>query len=115
MSLTSKNTLISEMDAGEWDGAGAVVKRVLRLEQIRNPNHPLQCLLNVLTSCKNDSPLGPAVHMRALLLPMLHERSGTLESLKLTGGVALHAIPLRVLVPYTPLWVIPLPTVHGCW
>ena len=27
---------------GEWDGAGAVVKRALRSEQLLNPNQPLQ-------------------------------------------------------------------------
>lgn len=27
---------------GEWDGAGAVVKRALRSEQLMNPNRPLQ-------------------------------------------------------------------------
>ena len=38
---TLYNVLFSAV-AGEWDGAGAVVKHALRMEQIRNPDRQLQ-------------------------------------------------------------------------
>lgn len=38
--------------AGEWDGAGAVVKRALRMEQIRNAERPLQNALQCVEFLK---------------------------------------------------------------
>ena len=38
--------------AGEWDGAGAVVKRALRMEQIRNPERQLQNALQCVDFLK---------------------------------------------------------------
>lgn len=39
---------------GEWDGAGAVVKRALRQEQIQNPNRPLQNAAQVVEFLKEN-------------------------------------------------------------
>ena len=39
---------------GEWDGAGAVAKRALRVEQIRNPNRPLQNAEHVVQFLKDN-------------------------------------------------------------
>lgn len=38
--------LYGSLDLGEWDGAGAVVKRALRNEQLRNPDKPMQNALH---------------------------------------------------------------------